>query len=87
MQLLKHVVFVNTCIFVQHSCNNLMNVRGGGGGQLPNKGRYGCVVSAKPSPDKISPKNLMPGQITAKNLLTRQVFITFRVPKLKIFSK
>ena len=27
--LLKHVVFVNTCIFVQHSCNNWMNVGGG----------------------------------------------------------
>ena len=42
-----------------------MNV---GGGQLPNKSRYGCVASAKPSPGKISQKNLMPGQITAKNL-------------------
>ena len=62
-------------------------VGGGGGGRLPNKGRYGCVASAKPSPGKISRKNLMPGQITAKNLMTRQVFITFRVPKLKFFSK
>ena len=77
-------MFVNTYIFVQHSCNNWMNVGGGG---LPNKGRYGCVASAKPSPGKISRKNLMPGQITAKNLMTRQVFITFRVSKLKFFSK
>ena len=34
----------------------------GGGGGLPNKGRYGCAASAKPRPGKISPKNLMPGQ-------------------------
>ena len=59
----------------------------GGGGDFPNKGMYGCVASAKPSPGKISRKNLMHGQITAKNLMTRQVFITFRVPKLKFFSK
>ena len=43
----------STCIFVQHSCNNWMNV---GGGRLPNKSRYGCVASAKPSPGKISQK-------------------------------
>ena len=36
---------------------------------------------------KFPKKNLMPGQITAKNLMTRQVFITFRVLKLKFFSK
>ena len=35
---------------------------GGGVGRLPNKDRYGCVVSAKPRPGKISQKNLMPGQ-------------------------
>ena len=34
MQLLKHVVFVNTCIFVQHSCDNWMNVGGGEGDSL-----------------------------------------------------
>ena len=35
-----------------------------GGGRLPNKGRYGCAVSAKPRarPGTISPKNLIPGQ-------------------------
>ena len=59
----------------------------GGGGGLPNKGRYGCAVSAKPSPGKISPQNLMPEQKVPKNLMTGQVFMTFRVPKLKIFSK
>ena len=32
------------------------------GGRLPDKGRYGCVASAKPRPGTISPKNLMPGQ-------------------------
>ena len=34
----------------------------GGGGRLPNKGRYGCAASSKPRPGTISPKNLMPGQ-------------------------
>ena len=28
---------------------------GGGGGALSNKGRYGCVASAKPRSGKISP--------------------------------
>ena len=36
---------------------------------------------------KFPQKNLMPGQKVPKNLMTGQVFITFRVPKLKIFSK
>ena len=35
---------------------------GGGGGRLPNKGRYGCAASAKRRPGKISQKNLMPWQ-------------------------
>ena len=30
--------------------------REGGGGRLPNIGRYGCAASAKPSSSKISPK-------------------------------
>ena len=34
-----------------------------GEGGLHNKGRYGCAASAKPRPGKISPKNLMPGQV------------------------
>ena len=59
--------------------------RGGGGwGQH----RYGCAVSTKPRPGKISPENLM--NVWAKvpkNLVTGQVFMNFRVPKLKIFSK
>ena len=58
-----------------------------GGGRLPNKGRYRCAASAKPRPGKISQKNLMPGQKSAKNLMTGQVFMTLKVPKLKIFSK
>ena len=43
-----------------------MSGGGGGGGGLPNKGRYGCVASAKPRPAKISPKNLIPGQKSAQ---------------------
>ena len=43
----------------------------GGGGRLPNKGRYGYAASAKPRPGKISPNNPMPGQ----------VFMIFRVSK------
>ena len=59
------------------------------GGELPNKGRYGCVASAKPRLETITPKNLMPGQEVPKNLrlMTEQVFMTFGVPNLKIFSK
>ena len=38
----------------------------GGGGAVPNKGRYGCVASAIPWPGTISPKNLMPGQKSAQ---------------------
>ena len=37
-----------------------------GGGQLPNKGRYRCVASAKPRPGTISPKNLIPRQKSAQ---------------------
>ena len=42
------------------------------GGWLPNRCtcRYGCVVSAKARLGKISPKNLMPGQKSAQNLMT-----------------
>ena len=58
-----------------------------GGGRLPIKGRYGCAVSAKPRPGKISPKNLMPKQKLPKNLMTAQVFMSFRVSTLEIFSK
>ena len=49
--------------------------RGGGGGG--DKGRYGCAASAKPRPGKKVPKNLITGQ----------VFMNFRVPKLGFFSK
>ena len=59
----------------------------GGGVGLPNKGRYGFAATAKPRPGKISQRNLMPWQKVPKNLMTGQVFITFKVPKLKIFSK
>ena len=40
-----------------------------GGGGLPNKGRYRCAASAKPRLGKISPKYLMPGQKTSKNIM------------------
>ena len=59
----------------------------GGGGELPNKGRYGYAASAKPRLETISPKNLMPGQKVPTNLKTGQVFMTSGVPNLKIFSK
>ena len=43
------------------------NNRRGGGGRLPNKGRYGCAVSAKPRPGKISPKKTQcPGKSAQK---------------------
>ena len=58
-----------------------------GGGRLPNKGRYGCVASAKPSPGTIPQKTLFLGKKVPENLMTGQVFMTFRVPDLKIFSK
>ena len=42
--------------------------------------RYGCPTSAKPRSGKTSPKKLMPGQkIVPKNLMTGQVFMTFKV--------
>ena len=47
--------------------------RGGGGG-LPDKGRYGCSVSAKHRPGKISPKNLMPWQKSAQKPNDRASF-------------
>ena len=50
-------------------------------------GRYGCAASAKPRPSKISTKNLMPEQKVPINLITGQVFMNFRVPKLGFFSK
>ena len=40
--------------------------QGVGGGRLLFKGRYGCAVSAKPMPGKISPKNLMSMQKSAQ---------------------
>ena len=61
---------------------------GGGGGRLPSKGRYRCAVSAKPRPGKISHKkpNARAKKVL-KILMTGQVFMTFKVPKLNIFSK
>ena len=59
----------------------------GGGGRLPNKGRYGCVASAKPRPDKIFPKKPNAQAKMPQNLITGQVFMNFRVPELEIFSK
>ena len=56
------------------------------GGGLPNKGRYGCAASAKPRPGTISPKKPNASAKVPKNLMTGQVFMTFRVPNLKIFS-
>ena len=50
---------------------------GGGGGRLPNKGRYGCVASAKPGPGKIPPKNLMPGQKSAQKPNSQASFHDF----------
>ena len=52
-----------------------------------NKGRYGCVASAKPRPGKISPENLMPGQKMPKNPMIGQVFMDFRDSKFEILSK
>ena len=52
----------------------------GGGGRLPNKGRYECAASAasaKPRPGKISPKNLMPGQKSAQKPNDRASFHEF----------
>ena len=37
-----------------------------GGGQLANKGRYGCAASAKPRPGKTFPKIPMPEQKSAQ---------------------
>ena len=47
---------------------------GGGGGELLNKGRYGSAASAKPRPDKISLKTLMPGQKSAQKPNDRACF-------------
>ena len=47
---------------------------GGGGGVHPNKVRYGCVLSAKPRPGKISKRNLMPGQKSAQKPNERASF-------------
>ena len=60
--------------------------RGRGGGWLPNKGWYGCAASAKPRPGKISQKNLMPRQKVPKNLMSGQVFMNLRLPKLEFFT-
>ena len=38
----------------------------GGGGRLPNKGRYGNAASAKPRPGTISPKTLCLGKKSAQ---------------------
>ena len=54
---------------------------------LDNEGRYGCAASAKPRLETISPRNLIPGQKSPKNLMTGQVFMTSRVTNLKIFNK
>ena len=57
---------------------SLIEGGGGGGGVregvLPNKGRYGCVASAKPRPGKISLENLMPGQKSARKPNDRASF-------------
>ena len=47
-------------------CDSERCQKPGGGGRLPNKGRYGRAASAKPRPGNISPKNLMPGQKSAQ---------------------
>ena len=43
-------------------------------GGLPDKHRYGCALSAKPRPGKISPKILMPGQKSAQKPNDRASF-------------
>ena len=60
---------------------------GGEGERLPNRGSYGCAVSAKARPGKISPKNLMPGQKSAQKPNDWEVFMNFRVPKTGIFHQ
>ena len=63
----------------------MLPLMGGGGGgdsrkkvgtdvRLSNKGRYGCAASAKPKQDKISQKNLMPGQKRAQKPNDRASF-------------
>ena len=75
-------------ILLAFGFGEITNLEGGGGGkELPNKGRYGCTASAKPRLETISPKNLMPGQKVPKNLMTGQVFMTSGVPNMKILSK
>ena len=65
---------------------DLLSPISGGGDSLIKAGRYGCAVSAKPRQGKISRKKQCLGKTVSKNLMTGQVFITFKMPKLKIFS-
>ena len=60
----KAVLLLVLPLFTIRQCNKYVNqeiwrfiARGGGGGRLPNEGRYGCAASAKPRPGKIFPKN------------------------------
>ena len=57
-------------------------MRGGGGRQLPNKGGYGCAGKCKTLAGQ-NQKTQCPGKKVPKNLMTGQVFMNFRVPKLK----
>ena len=52
------------CLPFDNVTNMLMKrfIAQGGGGRIPNEGRYGCEASAKPWPDKIFPKTQCPGK-------------------------
>ena len=60
---------------------------GGGGGGRPNKSRYGCVASPKPSPGKISQKNLMPGHCNCQKPNDQASFHYFKSAKIEIFQQ
>ena len=55
--------------------------------QFPDKGRYGCVSSAKSRSRKIFQKPHNPFRVGSQNLVIEQVLINVRVQKSEFFCK